>query len=96
VGGGRPKGVIRANQTVQLLRLERLADRPQVWERFVAARQDLGFETCYCSIIGDCWESDLQSLDPRSVEQCDASPDDYLEFGAGFDDMPVLPYIERP
>lgn len=96
VGGGQPKGVIRANQTVQLLRLERLSDRPQVWERFVAARQELSFEACYCSIVGECWESDLQSLDPRSVGECDASPDDYLEFGAGFDERPVLPYIEGP
>jgi hypothetical protein len=96
VGGGQPKTVIRANQTAQLLRLERLADRPQVWERFVAARQDLGFEACYCSIIGECWESDLRSLDPRSVGQCVASPEDYLEFGAGFDDAPTLPFIEGP
>ncbi len=96
VGGGQPKGVIRANQTVQLLRMERLAERPQVWERFVAARRELGFEACYCSIVGECWDSDLKSLDPRSVGQCDASADDYLEFGAGFDDTPVLPFIEGP
>jgi hypothetical protein len=94
VNGGRAKGVIRANQSVELLRLARLADRPQIWERFGAARLELTFDACYCSIIGECWESDLETLDPRSVGKCEAGPDDYLEVGAGLDDTPILPVIE--
>lgn len=95
VSGGRAKGIIRANQPVELLRLARLPDRPQIWERFGAARLELSFDACYCSIIGECWQSDLETLDPRSVGECEASPDDYLEVGAGLDDAP-LPVIEPP
>jgi hypothetical protein len=94
VSGGRAKGIIRANQHVLLLRLARLPDRPQIWERFGASRLKLSFEACYCSIIGECWESDLQTLNPRSAQQCQVTPDDYIEAGAGFDDSPDLPVIE--
>lgn len=94
VSGGRAKGIIRANQHVLLLRLARLPERPRIWEQFGAARLKLTFDACYCSIIGECWESDLKTLDPRSVQQCDATPDDYVEVGAGFDDQPNLPVIE--
>ncbi len=94
VSGGRVKGVIRANQHVLLLRLARLPDRPKVWEQFGAARLKLTFDACYCSIVGECWESDLKSLHPLSVGQCDATPDDYLEAGAGLDETPNLPVIE--
>ena len=96
VSGGRAKGIIRANQHVLLLRLARLPDRPQIWEQFGASRLKLSFDACYCSILGECWESDLQSLDPRSVQQCEVTPDDYIEVGAGFDDSPYLPVIDGP
>lgn len=96
VSGGSPKGVIRANQQVILLRLARLPERPEIWERFGASRLKLSFDACYCSILGECWESDLKSLEPRSVGQCEASPDDYLETGAGYDELPDLLVIEEP
>jgi hypothetical protein len=67
---------------------------PQIWEKFGGSRLKLSFDACYCSILGECWASDLQTLNPKSVQQCEASPDDYIEVGAGFDDSPVLPVIE--
>lgn len=94
--GGRPKNVIRPSEPAVLLRLARLPDRPQIWERFTAARLDLSFEACYCSIIGECWESDLQSLDPQPAGRCEATPQDYVEIGAGLDDAPVLPVMQGP
>ena len=96
VSGGRAKGIIRANQHVLLLRLARLPDQPEIWQRFGASRLKISYDACYCSILGECWESDLQTLDPRSVQQCEASPDDYIEVGAGFDYAPNLPVIEEP
>ncbi len=92
--GGMPKGIIRPNEDVILLRLARLPDRPQIWEHLGAARLKLTFEACYCSIIGECWQSDLRRLDPQPTEQCEAGPDDYIEVGAGFDDTPALPVLQ--
>jgi hypothetical protein len=92
--GGAPKSIIRANESVLLLRLGRLPERPEIWERLSAARLELTFEACYCSILGDCWDSDLQSLHPSPVEQCTATPDDYVEVGAGLDDAKLHPVMQ--
>jgi hypothetical protein len=91
VTGGQPKGVIRPGNNVTLLSLVRLPHDPQVWERLSAARLDLTFEACYCSILGECWKSDLQTLDPARTGQCPGSAEDYIEIGAGFDaaDVPL-------
>jgi hypothetical protein len=60
-----------------------------------AARDRVKLRACYCSIVGECWVSDLRSLDPEPVEACKASPDDYVEFGAGLDDYTRLPEIKE-
>jgi hypothetical protein len=92
--GGQPKSIIRASESAVLLRLARLPERPQILERLGAARLKLSFEACYCSIVGECWESDLRTFDPSPAQQCVASPEDYIEIGAGFDDTEVLPVLK--
>lgn len=93
--GGRPKGVISPEENRTLISLTRLPDNPQLWERLVAARLDLTFEACYCSIVGECWKSDLRTLEQTSVAECKAGPDDYREFGAGYDEKDVLPLLRQ-
>jgi len=94
--GARPKGVIRAQQGVLLLRLRRLPDDAAIWDQLGMARLQLEFDACYCSIIGECWTSDLRTLDPKPIEQCAATADDYIEMGAAFDDTSALPVITEP
>jgi hypothetical protein len=94
--GMGPKGVIRADARALLLRLRRLPEKSWIWERLGAARLQLEFDACYCSIIGECWRSDLRALDPEPTEQCEATPDDYIEMGAGFDDTTTLPVVTEP
>ena len=93
--GGQPKGVIAPGENRTLISLIRLEQNPQLFERLVAARLELKFEACYCSIVGECWESDLRRLEPTPREECRAGDDDYLEFGAGFDEMSVLPILQQ-
>jgi hypothetical protein len=92
----QPKGVIRANDDVLLVKIRRLPDDPSIWEQLGAARLQLEFDACYCSIIGECWRSDLRTLDPEPTEQCAATPNDYIEMGATFDDASALPVIKEP
>jgi hypothetical protein len=89
VSGGQPKGVIQPNGKVTLISLARLPHNLQVWEQLSGARRDLEFEACYCSILGECWKSDLQTLDPQATAECRGGPDDYVEIGAGFDEAAV-------
>ena len=93
--GGTPKGVIPPGQSVILLSLWRLPQSPQLWERFGGTRMDLTFEACYCSILGECWKSDLRTMEQTAVEECKAGPDEYVEVGAGFDEMKTLPLLKK-
>lgn len=92
--GGQPKGVIAPGETRTLISLTRLPQNPQLWERLMAARLELELEACYCSIVGECWRSDLRGLEPTPVHECKAGPDDYVEFGAGIDERGVLPLLK--
>lgn len=92
-GGDHPKGVVRARESVLLISLARLPENPRIWEQLGAARLKLSFDACYCSIIGECWRSDLQTLEPESIAQCEAGPDDYIELGAGLDGATTLPVM---
>jgi hypothetical protein len=89
----RPVGVIRARDQLTLFTFQRLPVNVPMLDHIAAARDEVKFHACYCSIVGECWLSDLRSLDPQPVEACKASPDDYVEFGAGLDTFTRLPEI---
>src|SRR5690349_4087635 len=93
-GESRPIGVIRARDQVVLFRFFRTPENVAMLDGVAAARDRVKFRACYCSIVGECWVSDLRSLDPEPVEACKAQPDDYLEFGAGLDEYERLPEIK--
>jgi hypothetical protein len=93
--GGQAKGVISAGETRTLISLLRLPQNPQLWERLMAARLQLTFDACYCSIVGECWKSDLRTLEQEHAAQCKSGPEDYREFGAGLDDKSVLPPLRK-
>ena len=64
------KTVIRAGGNVDILQLARVPKNDAVWQRLNQARFKMKFHACYCSILGDCWESDLTGIDPKEVKQC--------------------------
>jgi hypothetical protein len=87
-------GVVRAREKAIILTLRRTPSNADLWQRFTAARRDITFEACYCSIVGDCWRSDLRTLDPQPVRACPSNPNDYHELGAGLDGDWSLPVRE--
>jgi hypothetical protein len=89
-------GVLRPREKLAMLTMVLTSDNVQLWQRFSAARGSLTFDACYCSIVGDCWRSDLHTLDPTPIKPaaCKAGPSDYLELGAGLDGDWKLPVIE--
>jgi hypothetical protein len=89
-------GVVRSREKATLLALTRTSANTDLWQRFSAARGELTFDACYCSIVGDCWHSDLRTLDPQPVAACHAGASDYLEMGAGLDGDWKLPVAGSP
>ena len=73
-------GVLPARGGVTFLAWREGGPQPAIWDRLDAARRRLTFKACYCSVLDDCWTSDLTpTAKPQSVAQCEASPDDYAD-----------------
>lgn len=67
----RPVGLYRPGDGVDIVVLERTADNAPMWDKLADARLHLAFKACYCSVLGDCWTSDLDPIsDPEPVESC--------------------------
>ncbi len=68
--------VVRAGQTVNLLRVPNPAQDPAVWSPFHAillpSKPDDGlkFRICYCSAFNECWITNGRRLNPPRVKAC--------------------------
>jgi hypothetical protein len=66
--------VIAPHDRINLLVFEPKDKAQDFWLHLNRVRLQLRFEACYCSIIGDCWMSDLKSVKTRPVETCPPTP----------------------
>ena len=64
-------GVVPARERIDFLGWRELPGNQAVWNRLNNARTRLTFKACYCSVLDDCWTSDLTSTaHPTPVRQC--------------------------
>lgn len=64
--------VIKGGDKITFFRMDLVPGNAEVWRKLDAARFKMAFDTCYCSVLGDCWQSDLRSLDQNKVDKCPA------------------------
>jgi hypothetical protein len=64
--------VIRPAEGNAVLIVRRSPQAPDVPDRFAAALKDITFRACYCSVLDECWQSDLRSTRTRPVKACPA------------------------
>lgn len=64
--------VIKAGQLMDYLGFQLTPVTKEVWQRLDRERFKVSFDSCYCSVFGECWRSDLTSVEPRQVEVCPA------------------------
>jgi ribosomal protein S19 len=62
--------VIRAGDKITFFKMDLTSENAESWRKLDAARFKMAFDTCYCSVLGDCWQSDLRSLDQAKVDKC--------------------------
>jgi hypothetical protein len=62
--------VIRAGEDLDVLNLPRAPKNEAVWLKLNDERFRMKYYACYCSILGNCWESDLSGTDTKPVQQC--------------------------
>jgi hypothetical protein len=68
--------VLRAGDSQLLIGLKRQGQET-FWDKLNAARFELRFRACYCSVFDECWVSDLATVSPQHVEQCAVNPDTF-------------------
>jgi hypothetical protein len=71
------KTILRPGEERNFLMMRRTEANSEVWDRLDRARFDVKFQACYCSVFEECWRSDLDSLQPKRVERCEAVTDAY-------------------
>jgi hypothetical protein len=62
--------VLRPGEDNPVLRIHRAPAAPDIARRFSAALDDVSFRVCYCSILDECWTSDLRSTRTTAVREC--------------------------
>jgi hypothetical protein len=69
--------VLRPGEYNPVLRVERSAMAPDVPDSLANALRDVSFRVCYCSVLDQCWISDLKSTRTLSVKECIAPQHSY-------------------
>lgn len=77
--GGVRNAVILAGEHRSFLHMPLGSDNSAVWQKLDAARRELRFRACYCSVFDECWVSNLQDLEPQRVDKCPAVAVQYIE-----------------
>ena len=62
--------VLRPGEDNPVLRVHHSSSAPDVPNRFYLALPQVGFRVCYCSVLDQCWMSDLKSTHTQPVGEC--------------------------
>lgn len=65
--------VIPPHETLTFFHFEDTPQAHEMWTLMDQARFKLKFDVCYCSVLGECWRSDLKGLEPKKVDVCPTS-----------------------
>jgi hypothetical protein len=78
VSQNSPVGVLPARDLVEVLTWRARPGNDAIISRLDGVRHRLRAEACYCSVLDECWISDLTATaDPRRVERCQPAADGY-------------------
>lgn len=76
--------VLRAGEIETFIHYPLNADNLSIWNTLDKARDQMTYRICYCSVLDECWRSELQSelyirgqLHPERVNECPAPPVSY-------------------
>ena len=71
--------VLRPGEENVVLRVAPSVTAPQITDKLsqVAVLTQITFRVCYCSVLDQCWTSDLRSLRTEPVNQCQAPAHPY-------------------
>ena len=62
--------VLRPGEDNPVLRVRKPKTKSEVSDRFAASLLRISFRACYCSVLDECWRSDLRSTRTQPVRAC--------------------------
>lgn len=62
--------VLRAGDARSVLSVPLGADNAALWHALDKARGRTTFHACYCSVFDECWQSNLEGLNPKPIDKC--------------------------
>jgi hypothetical protein len=62
--------IIRPGDDNTFLSMPLAPENRAAWTKLDHARSQLSFDACYCSVLGECWRSNLRDIEPESVDDC--------------------------
>jgi hypothetical protein len=68
--------VLRAGTDMLILGMKR-ENNEALWDKLNKQRFHYRFRACYCSVFDECWETDLLTVAPKSIESCPVSADSF-------------------
>ena len=73
-----PIGVLPTREGVDILAWRELPGNAAIWAKLDSVRHRLKRKACYCSVLDECWTSDLAATaQPHHVDQCEPIADGY-------------------
>jgi hypothetical protein len=73
-------GVLAPRDEIEVLAQQQTPSSLAQWARLSAIRPRLTLFACYCSVLNECWTTDLHpTSSPRPVHDCRPDPDDYTD-----------------
>jgi len=73
--------VLRPGEQYPVVMVYRMPSALDVPNRFRAALSQLRFRACYCSVLNQCWRSNLQSISSEPVRECSAPQHPFIPSG---------------
>lgn len=78
VSQNSPVGVLPAREVTDMLTWRARPGNDAIMSRLDGVRHRLQTQACYCSVLDECWISDLTATaEPRRVDQCQPVSDEY-------------------
>jgi hypothetical protein len=74
--------VLRPGEQYPVVMVYKVPSAPQIPDRFRAALSQLSFRVCYCSVLDQCWRSNLQSIRVEPVKECPAPEHPFVPNGS--------------
>jgi hypothetical protein len=62
--------IIRPGESTTFFRMGLSPANRTAWVLLDKARFELKFDACYCSVLGECWRSNLRDIEPEPVKSC--------------------------